>query len=41
MDVTANVVVTPADAVVINPEEFRRVIGNAYICDVFLFSLVL
>lgn len=25
----ANVVVTPADAVVINPEEFRRVIGNA------------
>lgn len=26
---TANVVVTPADAVVMNPEEFRRVIGNA------------
>lgn len=25
----ANVVVTPADAVVMNPEEFRRVIGNA------------
>ena len=28
-DSTANVVVTPADAVVMNPEEFRRVIGNA------------
>lgn len=28
-DPTANVVVTPADAVVINPEEFRRVINNA------------
>ena len=28
-DVNANVVVTPADAVVMNPEEFRRVIGNA------------
>lgn len=28
-DPTANVVVTPADAVVMNPEEFRRVIGNA------------
>ena len=26
---TANVVVTPADAVVMNPEEFRRVISNA------------
>ena len=26
---TANVVVTPADAVVMNPEEFRRVIKNA------------
>ena len=26
---SANVVVTPADAVVMNPEEFRRVIGNA------------
>lgn len=25
----ANVVVTPSDAVVMNPEEFRRVIGNA------------
>ena len=25
----ANVVVTPADAVVMNPEEFRKVIGNA------------
>lgn len=25
----ANVVVTPADAVVMNPDEFRRVIGNA------------
>ena len=28
-DPAANVVVTPADAVVTNPEEFRRVIGNA------------
>lgn len=28
-DPTANVVVTPADAVVMNPEEFRRVIDNA------------
>lgn len=28
-DPTANVVVTPADAVVMNPEDFRRVIGNA------------
>ena len=28
-DLHANVVVTPADAVVMNPEEFRRVIGNA------------
>lgn len=28
-DPTANVVVTPADAVVMNPQEFRRVIGNA------------
>ena len=28
-DPKANVVVTPADAVVMNPEEFRRVIGNA------------
>lgn len=28
-DPAANVVVTPADAVVMNPEEFRRVIGNA------------
>lgn len=28
-NVNANVVVTPADAVVMNPEEFRRVIGNA------------
>ena len=28
-DPMANVVVTPADAVVMNPEEFRRVIGNA------------
>ncbi len=28
-DAEANVVVTPADAVVMNPEEFRRVIGNA------------
>lgn len=28
-DLQANVVVTPADAVVMNPEEFRRVIGNA------------
>lgn len=28
-DPTANVVVTPADAVVLDPEEFRRVIGNA------------
>ncbi len=28
-DPTANVVVTPADAVVMNPVEFRRVIGNA------------
>ena len=29
IDPTANVVVTPADAVVMNPEEFRRVITNA------------
>ncbi|MBP5545982.1 MAG: mannose-1-phosphate guanylyltransferase [Bacteroidales bacterium] len=29
VDPEANVVVTPADAVVMNPEEFRRVIGNA------------
>ena len=28
-DSNANVVVTPADAVVMNPEEFRRVISNA------------
>lgn len=28
-DPTANVLVTPADAVVMNPEEFRRVISNA------------
>ena len=28
-DPDANVVVTPSDAVVMNPEEFRRVIGNA------------
>ena len=28
-DTEANVVVTPADAVVMNPEEFRRVIANA------------
>ena len=28
-DPLANVVVTPADAVVMNPEEFRRVINNA------------
>lgn len=28
-DPDANVVVTPADAVVMDPEEFRRVIGNA------------
>ena len=28
-DLNANVVVTPADAVVMNPEEFRRVISNA------------
>ena len=28
-DPTANVVVTPADAVVMNPDEFRRVINNA------------
>jgi mannose-1-phosphate guanylyltransferase len=28
-DSNANVVVTPADAVVMNPEEFRRVINNA------------
>ena len=28
-DPTANVVVTPSDAVVMNPEEFRRVINNA------------
>jgi len=28
-DPTANVVVTPADAVVMNPEEFHRVINNA------------
>lgn len=30
-DPQANVVVTPADAVVMDPEEFRRVIGNALI----------
>ncbi len=30
-DPTANVVVTPADAVVMNPEEFRRVIGSALV----------
>ena len=30
-DPTANVVVTPADAVVMNPEEFRKVINNALI----------
>ena len=30
-DPTANVVVTPADAVVMNPEEFRRVIDNALV----------
>lgn len=30
-DPTANVVVTPADAVVMNPEEFRRVIYNALV----------
>ena len=30
-DANANVVVTPADAVVMNPEEFRRVIGNALV----------
>ena len=30
-DPTANVVVTPADAVVMNPEEFRRVISNALV----------
>jgi len=29
VDTEANVVVTPADAVVMNPEEFRRVIANA------------
>ena len=29
VDSTANVVVTPADAVVMDPEEFRRVISNA------------
>lgn len=29
VDPQANVVVTPSDAVVMNPEEFRRVIGNA------------
>ena len=29
VDPNANVVVTPADAVVMNPEEFRRVIGDA------------
>jgi mannose-1-phosphate guanylyltransferase len=29
VDPNANVVVTPSDAVVMNPEEFRRVIGNA------------
>ncbi len=29
-DPQANVVVTPADAVVMNPEEFRRVITNAF-----------
>ncbi len=28
-DADANVVVTPADAVVMNPEEFRRVVNNA------------
>ena len=30
-DPEANVVVTPADAVVMNPEEFRRVINNALV----------
>lgn len=30
-DPLANVVVTPADAVVMNPEEFRRVINNALV----------
>ena len=30
-DPQANVVVTPADAVVMNPEEFRRVINNALV----------
>ena len=30
-DPTANVVVTPADHVVLNPEEFRRVINNALV----------
>lgn len=30
-DPTANVVVTPADAVVMNPEEFRRVISHALV----------
>lgn len=30
-DPKANVVVTPTDAVVMNPEEFRRVIGNALV----------
>lgn len=30
-DATANVVVTPADAVVMNQEEFRRVINNALV----------
>ena len=30
-DENANIVVTPSDAVVINPEEFRRVINNALI----------
>lgn len=29
VDPSANVVVTPSDAVVMNPEEFRRVVGNA------------
>lgn len=29
VDPHANIVVTPSDAVVMNPEEFRRVIGNA------------
>lgn len=29
LDPQANVVITPSDAVVMNPDEFRRVIGNA------------